>query len=1297
MFSGCTALRVPGFALSNLSRVTNTTNMFFNCTNLIDSGLNSATVRLTNPALINMSGMFSGCTVLTTPGFAGSNLSSVTDMSQMFLNCGQLVDCGLNLDISAITIMSGMFNGCALLKTTGLTTADVSKVTNMNLIFTGCPALEDDLSSWNLRVINPANVTNLPSFDNAYITTRNPKFSTNQNTWTFGVTGATDEQILTQIVGANNIGLYKLITRDGNFKSILEVDNLVIEAAYQRVFNDIACDAIGTGYGVKTEGIYRFPNVAPGNLFKSVPTLNTYRSLAVNANSTKFIAGGFIDNVGKIYIVDDNNISTLLSVGTIAIISVSCNCTGDIVVACSESTVYIIVKGVLFSQKSNLNLNIPLLKFRQVACNFKGDVIYAASSQRVYKNSIVDGVPSTVTVNGVTSLNLVNSAFPDNNVNYPSVACGYNDDAIACTATDVHKLINGQLSSISSNNNTDVFCNGELTKYGYTGARDFCRFEYTYDITTPSELSSEHRNNFTKGCCNFNGNIVYMLTGGVVAGPGGPEVLPYVYRYSTKDNFVSTWNVPAGNVIFPLQVAPVNAQNGVIVNWGDNTPDTTYTQTTQISHAYNSNNNIKITIRNAANVLLLGANDNFLTIENCSNNFIINPGAVFSSTSLQYIRGGYNLTIPVNCTFSSCTALRSGIVGASYPVVMRNMFQNCNALIDSGFAGCNLSAVTKMDSMFLNCRSLVRSGLNLASLKITLVNDMTSMFSGCIELVNSGFDGSDLSRVVFMNNMFFNCAKLVNSGLDSATVILSVVANMSGMFSGCEELTMPGFASARLNVVTKMDRMFFNCKKLVTTGLNTANAGFRINRVDDTRSMFEECHKLTDPGFAGCDLSRITNTNRMFLKCGDLVDSGLNLAAVPLAAVTDMTDMFTDCTLLTNPGFGPRTPQLLGSSLLGSSLSNVQIMTKMFLRCTSLQNSTLNLANNKLVNVQMMDEMFSGCSILINPGFQDSSLAAVTDMREMFAGCEALTNIVFHDSINIANKFGLVTDMSSMFQGCILLSEPGFGTTTSFASVQKMNSMFSGCTNSLQNSGLDQALVRIAIVNDMSSMFLNCNQLRNPGFTGANLSLVTTMASMFSGCGVLENSSLHLAADNGKISTRLTNMSNMFKNCGNLRNPGLVGAVLSEVTTMGEMFNGCSVLETAGLANANVINVTTMNLIFNACPAFREDLSLWNLRGIDPLVITNLPKFTTEYINAVKPKFSSNENTWTFSVSINTTDAMVLTQIVGADNISRYKIVDRGGNFKSILIVVHSEPPSVSRIFSAINKSSRITRRTRFR
>ena len=120
------------------------------------------------------------------------------------------------------------------------------------------------------------------------------------------------------------------------------------------------------------------------------------------------------------------------------------------------------------------------------------------------------------------------------------------------------------------------------------------------------------------------------------------------------------------------------------------------------------------------------------------------------------------------------------------------------------------------------------------------------------------------------------------------------------------------------------------------------------------------------------DTSAVTNMDNMFQDCTSLT----TISQLDTSKVTNMNNMFQNCSALT-------TIPLLNTS-------KVVIMNNMFQDCTSL--TTIPLLNTS--KVVTMNYMFSGCISLTTIPQLDTS--KVTNMMNMFNSCTSLSN----DSLN---------------------------------------------------------------------------------------------------------------------------------------------------------------------------------------------------------------------------------------------------------------------------------------------------------
>ena len=160
LFSGCSSLTtINGIDSWKGSSATNVSNMFKD-----DSSLKTLDLTKFNPSKASdFSYMFYHCTALSSVGdlskWAGSNATSV---SHMFDGDSSLKTLDLsNFALKKVQYFSSMFQGCSELTTiTGMNSWDVSSAIYMDNMFAGCTALTSvgDLSKWT-----GSNATNVSS------------------------------------------------------------------------------------------------------------------------------------------------------------------------------------------------------------------------------------------------------------------------------------------------------------------------------------------------------------------------------------------------------------------------------------------------------------------------------------------------------------------------------------------------------------------------------------------------------------------------------------------------------------------------------------------------------------------------------------------------------------------------------------------------------------------------------------------------------------------------------------------------------------------------------------------------------------------------------------------------------------------------------------------------------------------------------------------------------------------------------------------------------------------------------
>ena len=138
-FFGCTDLTtIEGIENLNTENVTDMSGMFYGCSALTTLDVSNFDTK----NVTNMSNMFHWCFVLTTLDVSNFDTQNVTDMSSMFYGCHALTTLDVsNFDTQNVTDMSNMFSGCKALTTLDVSNFDTKNVTDMSWMFSFNSAL----------------------------------------------------------------------------------------------------------------------------------------------------------------------------------------------------------------------------------------------------------------------------------------------------------------------------------------------------------------------------------------------------------------------------------------------------------------------------------------------------------------------------------------------------------------------------------------------------------------------------------------------------------------------------------------------------------------------------------------------------------------------------------------------------------------------------------------------------------------------------------------------------------------------------------------------------------------------------------------------------------------------------------------------------------------------------------------------------------------------------------------------------------------------------------------------------
>ncbi len=219
-----------------------------------------------------------------------------------------------------------------------------------------------------------------------------------------------------------------------------------------------------------------------------------------------------------------------------------------------------------------------------------------------------------------------------------------------------------------------------------------------------------------------------------------------------------------------------------------------------------------------------------------------------------------------------------------------------------------------------------------------------------------------------------------------------------------------------------------------------------------------------------------------------------------------------------------------------------------------------------------MESAFYGATNATYAATDTPDLSGVTDMASMFRGAASFNGDVSGWDVS------KVTDMASMFRGAASFNQDISGWDVS--KVTDMASMFRGAASFNQDiSGWNTSEVT-----HMNSMFSDAASF-NGDISGWNTSEVTSMSAMFSGA----------ASFNQDISgwdvSKVTDMASMFRGAASF-NQDISGWNTSEVTSMASMFRGAASFN-GDISGWNVSKVTDMASMFQGATAFNQNLGPW--------------------------------------------------------------------------------------------------------
>ncbi len=417
---------------------------------------------------------------------------------------------------------------------------------------------------------------------------------------------------------------------------------------------------------------------------------------------------------------------------------------------------------------------------------------------------------------------------------------------------------------------------------------------------------------------------------------------------------------------------------------------------------------------------------------------------------------------------SALTSLDVSHFDTSNVIDMSGMFYGCDALKNLDVSHFNTGNVTNMNGIFLGCSGL--TSFDVTNFDTSKVTDMGWMFSYCSGLTCLDISNFDTSNVTVMGGMFYYCNGLTTIYVSDLWNNQSITSEYS-MFTSCVELVGgkgtkwssnhvdyyidsndykyaridggandPGYFTYKKGKDTRTRRgyaVFDSSTSTLTFMYGIPSSGDNVYLTDNTGwnpgwlEVKNQIHKVVfDQSYKN---ARPRSTKSWFLNLSLLTEI-VGLQNLDTSNVTDMMDMFTDCSGLTS------------LDISHFKTSKVMSMIQLFYNCSGL--TSLDISNFDTSNVKEMSNMFHGCSSLTSLDLNNFDTSKVTDMMGLFGGCTALTilDISNFDTHNVAN-------MSYMFYGCECLKTIYTGNLWSTQSLINGPDMFNSCEKLIGGKG----------------------------------------------------------------------------------------------------------------------------------------------------------------------------------------------------------------------------------------------------
>ncbi len=550
----------------------------------------------------------------------------------------------------------------------------------------------------------------------------------------------------------------------------------------------------------------------------------------------------------------------------------------------------------------------------------------------------------------------------------------------------------------------------------------------------------------------------------------------------------------------------------------------------------------------------------------------------------------------------------------------------------NGIEYLNTNDVTNMAYMFHDCSNL--TSIDVSHFNTANVTNMSCMFRGCEDLTSLNVSNFNTSKVTNMFHMFYVCYNLTSLNLSNFTITSSTTTN--GMFAGMRSLQTLTLSSSLVSYLNSAacsligtdfsDKFDTPCALEYPTSSHLSNVQITEDYVKWNGGYFT-CENWRAYAFLnGSTLTFCYDDYYASRKTTSTVFDLVTNSASPtwyLKRESITSVIFNSSFSIIRPDNCERwfdgMKNLTNISGLGYlNTSKVTDMTNMFSDCSGL--TSLDVSHFNTDKVIRMNQMFYNCSGLTSLDVSHFNTASVINMSDMFSGCSSLTSLDLSGFTTdrdptIVNTTHMLNNLTSLrelivsaFLANYMLSEGciGIGSPTSPCNLtypDTANPTFSDATpDYVVWKGGYFCDIKPYVNLDGTRLTFYCDNMRSarPG-TIYNLNTGTTDTE-WETAGV-NTTVTWVDFDSSFANARPTTTYSWFYNMQNLEQiTGLQQLNTSAVTNMVWMFGRCSALTSLDLSSFNTANVTDMTAMFYGCSGLTSlDLVSFNTANVSSM------------------------------------------------------------------------------------------------